>query len=161
MAQANALWRPPLDTAPAFFSFLVLTKFSSKPRAARDRSCVCVSVLWTLLTERKYLCNEIKIIFFLKEGCDSFFFSPHPIEHCISGLSLVIAIFSFRVGYSSVCVSVCLCLTSWGLFGLVDGVFCCSVWWFCLPVKEEEGRRAFDSIQAQQVNSKKKKAGCF
>ena len=85
----------------------------------------------------------------------------YPIEHRISGLSLVIAIFfffSFRVGYlcaykSVVCVSLC---NQLGLFGLVVEFFFFSGGFVVYLYKIEEGRRAFDSIQAQQVNERRR-----
>lgn len=103
--------------------------------------CVCVSVwvgsLNVINREKIPLQRDKNKFFFLKEGCDSFFSPPTPLNIAFPDYLWLSPSFSFRVGYSSVsvCVSVCLCLTSWGLFGLVDGVFCCSVWWFCLPVK--------------------------
>jgi hypothetical protein len=90
----------------------------------------------------------------------------YPIEHRICGLSLVIAIFFFFLSAWDTCAPitvwcVCLCVTSWDYLDWSTSFSFFSGGFVVYLYKIEEGRRAFDSIQTQQVNERRRRLVLF
>jgi hypothetical protein len=164
----NALWRPPLNfsSAPAHF-FLPLVQFQVES-SQRSVVCACRSLQHQYREREKYLFffgkqTREKLFEFLKGGGVIF---VYPIEHRICGLSLVIAIFFFFLSAWDTCAPitvwcVCLCVTSWDYLDWSTSFSFFSGGFVVYLYKIEEGRRAFDSIQTQQVNERRRRLVLF